>query len=359
MDTHIARPSLKGGESETRLPPDTGLMICGHGSRDSGAVSEFSSIVEALRERFPTTPIAYGFLEFATPIISEGLDSLRAQGCKRILAAPGMLFAAGHVKNDVPSVLNEYAALHRDVSVEFASELGITPELLQAGRDRIEQAEAALGPDYKREDSLLMVVGRGASDPDANSNISKVARLLWEGMGFGWGEVCYSGVTFPLVAPGLEHAAKLGYKHIIVFPWFLFTGILIKRIQDVTAQVAAAHPECVFVSAGYLNTHEGVIDTFANRLLGILDGDTAMNCQLCKYREQVIGFEAHHGLPQEGHHHHVQGIGLGGESVAHGVSHDHEHHHGDHDGHDHGHHHPAYPHANHPHGPGQRDPDNA
>ena len=34
-----------------------------------------------------------------------------------------------------------------------------------------------------------------------------------------------------------------------------------------------------------------------------------MNCALCKYREQVLGFEAEVGLPQESHHHHVEGIG--------------------------------------------------
>ena len=71
---------------------------------------------------------------------------------------------------------------------------------------------------------MLVVVGRGTSDSDANSNVNKVMRMLWEGFGFGWGEVCYSGVTFPLVEPGLRHAARLGYRRIVVFPYFLFTG---------------------------------------------------------------------------------------------------------------------------------------
>ena len=57
-------------------------------------------------------------------------------------------------------------------------------------------------------------------------------------MGSGWGEVCYSGVTFPLIAPGLEHAAKLGYRRIVVFPYFLFTGVLVQRIYDITDQIA-------------------------------------------------------------------------------------------------------------------------
>ena len=117
-----------------------------------------------------------------------------------------------------------------------------------------------------------MVVGRGASDPDANSNVAKVMRMLWEGMGFGWGETAYSGVTFPLVEPALEHAAKLGYRRIVVFPYFLFTGVLVKRIYAQTDEVAARHPEIEFVKAPYLERPPLVLDTFRDRVREILDG---------------------------------------------------------------------------------------
>ena len=73
-----------------------------------------------------------------------------------------------------------------------------------------------------------------------------------------------------------------------------------------------------------------------------------MNCQLCKYREQFLGFENEVGLRQESHHHHVEGIGIGAEGVA-PQKHDHNHVHS-HD-HDHDHKHHPYPHADHPLGP--------
>src|SRR5690606_4877040 len=153
-----------------------------------------------------------------------GLDRLREQGVRRVLAVPGMLFAAGHAKNDIPSVLNTYAAAHPGFAITYGRELGVDPRMLRAAGDRIEEAIAAAPhEDIPRHETLLLVVGRGASDPDANSNVAKVMRLLWEGMGFGWGEVAYSGVTFPLVAPALEHAVKLGYRRIVVFPYSLFT----------------------------------------------------------------------------------------------------------------------------------------
>jgi sirohydrochlorin cobaltochelatase len=219
--------------------------------------------------------------------------------------------------------------------------------------------------------------------------------MLWEGFGFGWAETAYSGVTFPLVDPALETAARLGFRRIVVFPYFLFTGVLVQRIYDATDGVAARHPGIEFVKAPYLNDHPMVLETFVDRVHEILQGQNLMNCQLCKYRTQVLGFEAEVGLPQESHHHHVEGIGasplplqetnaagvrkglgagpasLAGTGAHHHHDHAHGHHahghhahdHHDHDHHDHGphdhghghthqhgHHHP-YPHADHPMGP--------
>ncbi len=316
-------------------------MICGHGSRDEGAVAEFERLAVAVRERAGDTPVEYGFLEFATPIIRDGLEKLVAQGVDDILAVPGMLFAAGHAKNDIPSVLNTWAAGQDDIDISYGRELAIDLRMLRAAGDRIEEAIAQAGGDIPREETMLVVVGRGASDPDANSNVTKVMRMLWEGFGFGWGETAYSGVTFPLVAPALEHAAKLGYRRIVVFPYFLFTGVLVRRIYDQTDAVAARHPAIEFVKATYLNDHPKVIETVMDRIDEIRRGENNMNCQLCKYREQVLGFEAEVGLAQESHHHHVEGAGTG---HAHDHGHDHDH------SHENGHHHP-YPHADHPHGP--------
>jgi sirohydrochlorin cobaltochelatase len=329
-----------------------GVMVCGHGSRDEGAVTEFARVAKGLRKLMPEMPVEYGYLEFATPIIRDGLDKLREKGVTRVLAVPGMLFAAGHVKNDIPSVLNTYAAQNEGVTIELGKELGIDPKMMHAAGARIQETLDAASDDVPLHETMLVVVGRGASDPDANSNVAKVMRLLWEGFGFGWGETVYSGVTFPLVEPGLEHAAKLGFKRIVVFPYFLFTGILIDRIYEHTDRVAKRHPDIEFIKAAYLNDHPKVIETFKERVEQILTGDTAMNCGACKYRTQVLGFEDQVGLAQESHHHHVEGIGSG-DAHSHDHSHDHTHDH-DHshdDGHSHDHEHHPYPHADHPLGP--------
>ncbi|MEM7525886.1 MAG: sirohydrochlorin chelatase [Pseudomonadota bacterium] len=334
-----------------------GLLLCGHGSRSNAAASEFAACAEKIAARRPDTPFAYGYLEFAAPNIRDALDGLRARGVRRVAATPGMLFAAGHAKNDIPSVLNAYQSAHPEMTISYGRELGVDLRMLAAARDRIEQAIADAQTDIPIEETALVVIGRGASDPDANANVAKVARMLWEGMGFGWGMYAYSGVTFPLVAPGLDQAAKLGWRRLVVFPYFLFSGILIDRIYNAVDEAAARHPQIEFLKAGYLNDHDAVIDTFLSRFDEIGTADANMNCQLCKYRAQFIGFEDEVGLRQESHHHHVEAASGGAEHAHHHHDHNHHHDHGHGHGHghghdhDHGHHHHPYPHADHPLGP--------
>ncbi len=390
----------------------TGVMICGHGSRSQSAVDEFATLAEKLPAYLPDDWVTdYGYLEFANPVIRDGLDNLRDAGCERILAVPGMLFAAMHAKNDIPTVLNTYAAKH-GMSVSYGRELGVDPKMIAAAAGRVQEAVERANAEHGElplTETCLVVIGRGASDPDANGNVAKIARMIQEGLGFGWCEVGYSGVTFPLVEPCLQHVARLPYKRVIVFPYFLFSGILIDRIYGFTDQVAAEHPGITFVKAGYLGDHPKVLETFAERIIEQTYGTPPPNCGtcgyrsqileiegqgtqtisaedreshpafgqippptcvLCKYRTAVLGFEAEVGAVQESHHHHVEGQGANapGSNVADCTLCDtfctgmcrleaqdhHHHHHHDHDHdhhHDHDHVHAVYPHADHPHGP--------
>ena len=302
----------------------TGVLVCGHGSRDPEAVREFELLATALRPRFPDYDFATGYLEFATPTIRDGLTALVARGARRIYAVPGMLFAASHVKNDLPWEMNSFLAEYPEIDVRLGRDLAIDVKLINAAASRIAEA-APLGESGDRSDALLVVVGRGTNDPDANSNISKVARMLWEGLGFGWAEVAFSGVAQPRVDAALERAVRLGFRRVVVFPYFLFTGILVKRIYAQTDEAAARFPDIEFVKAAYLRDHPLLLDAFVERVGEIGEGSPAMNCQLCKYRAQIIGYEADAGAPQAAHHHHVRG-----RDGAHHHDHPHDGHHHDH-----------------------------
>jgi len=300
---------------------DIGVLICGHGSRDDEAVHEFELLATALRPRFPDYEFATGYLEFATPTIRDGLAALTEKGARRIYAVPGMLLAASHVKNDLPWEMNSFIAHNPGIDVRLGRDLGIEVKLINAAAERIAAAAPGdLPGDFS--DALLVVVGRGTNDPDANSNISKIARMLWEGLGFGWAEVAYSGVAHPRVDTALDRAARLGFRRIVVFPYFLFTGVLVKRIYAATDAAAERFPDIDFVKAAYLRDHPLLLDALVERVGEIAGGSPAMNCQLCKYRTQIVGYEADAGAPQAAHHHHVRGV-----DGAHHHHHDHDHDH--------------------------------
>ena len=134
----------------------TAVMICGHGSRDDAAIEEFNQLAGHLSKRLPDFDVESGFLEFATPVIRTGLDKLKDRGAERIVCVPGMLFAAGHVKNDIPSVLNEYAARHPDMEIRLGRDLAVDAKLTRAAGARIEAAAGipvrtvSVGPERER-----------------------------------------------------------------------------------------------------------------------------------------------------------------------------------------------------------------
>ncbi len=217
------------------------LLIAAHGSRDEAGVEEFWTLADAWRHLRPDRLQAAGFLEFARPTIGEAIDTLVDRGATRIVVVPAMLMAAGHVKNDVPSEVQEGRSRHPGVTFHMARPLDIHPALLELCHVRYREAlEGRV--EIPAERTLLLLVGRGTSDPDANANIARISRFLWEAYGVGWSSVAFSGLTRPSVDEGLTICRRLGYERIVVQPYFLFDGILLKRIYETVDRHAEADP---------------------------------------------------------------------------------------------------------------------
>jgi sirohydrochlorin ferrochelatase len=276
-------------------------LIVGHGSQDPEGIREFLQLVELFQQHDSTQIVESGFLEFARPTIQEGLDRCVERGASSIVVLPGVLMAAGHAKNDIPSEVQAARRRHPGIVIHQGRHFHLHPKILQLCAMKIEAAEAEAGP-LERKDTLLLVVGRGSSDPDANSDVQKLARLLWEGMGFGWAAACYIGITAPRLPEALACCHRMGFARILVFPFFLFTGRLEKRIRRLTAEFAAAHPESEFLVADYLDAHPLLIQVLLERTQEAIQGHAHMNCELCQYRVQLPGFEAAVGKPQYAHH---------------------------------------------------------
>jgi len=342
-----------------QLDKDSGVLICGHGSRAKIAEREFSLLASGLRQRYPELNVEYGFLEYSAPNIHMALDRLVESGVTKIYAVPGMLFAATHAQNDIPSVLTTYMEKHPGLTIEYGRELGLHDEMIAAFQTRIlaSLGHSKIPPSGELYDTMLVVVGRGTSVTEANAEAAKLTRICCENLGFGWSETVYSGVTFPSVGRGLEMALKLGYKKIVVAPYFLFGGKLIDRIHAYVDKVAGENPGVEFLKADYLRDQEHVINTFIERIeetvSGTATGSGANTLNLMQdFKERLAKGEV------DVHHHHAEfqpeekkETKSDGHSHSHSLDHGHSHGQSHSHGENHGHRHAPYKHIGHPNGP--------
>jgi len=275
------------------------LLIAGHGTRDEAGARELHTLAGRVRALDPGLRVASGFIELSPPPVAVAAANLVAAGARDVVVVPLMLLAAGHAKNDVPALLVRCRSEHPAVRFRYGRDLGLHPDLLAVVDDRL----AAAVPTAERQGTAVLLVGRGASDPDANADLAKLGRLLWEGRPWPLVEVCYAGITGLLVPEGLERCRLLGARRIVAMPYLLFGGRLEARIHTQCAEFAAAHPEVDVRVAGHLGPDERVARLALARYREAIDGDPRMNCDLCVHRVALPGFEHKVGAVATPHFH--------------------------------------------------------
>ncbi|MCX4999040.1 sirohydrochlorin chelatase [Streptomyces longwoodensis] len=298
--------------------PPPALLIAGHGTRDDAGAEAFRDFVRELGRRRPELPVAGGFIELSPPPLGDAVTELVERGVRRFAAVPLMLVSAGHAKGDIPAALAREKERHPGISYTYGRPLGPHPSLLRVLERRLD--EVLDGVD--RAEVTVLLVGRGSTDPDANAEVCKAARLLWEGRGYGAVETAFVSLAAPDVPSGLERCARLGARRIVVLPYFLFTGILPDRVRRQTEEWAAAHPGLDVRAADVIGPEPELLDLVMERYAEAVGGDLRMNCDSCVYRIALPGFEDKVGLPQQPHFH---------------PDDDGDHHHGHGNGHHHGH----------------------
>ncbi|GAA1424294.1 CbiX/SirB N-terminal domain-containing protein [Streptomyces thermospinosisporus] len=298
------------------------LLIAGHGTRDDAGAEAFRAFVRELGRRHPGLPVAGGFIELSPPPLGEAVTELVDRGVRRFAAVPLMLVSAGHAKGDIPAALAREKERHPGISYTYGRPLGPHPALLSV----LERRLAEVLGDWDPAEVTVLLVGRGSTDPDANAEVFKAARLLWEGRGYAAVETAFVSLAAPDVPSGLDRCARLGARRVIVLPYFLFTGILPERVKLQSQEWATNRPDIEVRSADVIGPEQELLDLVWERYEEAVRGDLRMNCDSCVYRIALPGFEDKVGMPQQphfhpdddGHHHHGHGHG-------HAHSHSHAH----------------------------------
>ncbi len=309
------------------------LLLVGHGSPHAAGNAEYIQFSGDLAAQLDL-PIQPCFLELAEPSIEEGIRQCIAAGAQHIAVLPLFLGPAGHQKNDVAVLVAQARERYPQVNFAYGTPIGAQYQLLRVLEARAAAAIAGSASTVAPGETALLLAARGSSDPDSNSEVCKLARMLYEGRDYGWVEAAFQKVARPNIEQGIERCVRLGARRVVVLPYLLFTGFVRQDIERQAQAAQATHPDVAILVGAHLFPHDGLIEAVAQRYHDIAAGTAALTCDLCKYRHRMTGFEHDHGKPQTTHHHH----------------HDHGHGHGHHDDHDHGHGHHHHDHHHDHHG---------
>jgi sirohydrochlorin cobaltochelatase len=302
----------------------TTILLAGHGSRKAAGNQEIEQFAAQWRTRHPDWRIEVCFIEHAEILLNDGLDRA-AKGARRVVMIPFILNAAGHVKMELPAALNAARARHPEVEFVVTRHLGMGREMLTVLQGQLDALMNALHvPDPKNTGVILL--GRGSSDAGANGELARMARWIFEANDHELVDLAFTGVTWPRLEIVVQRQVLLGMKQICIVPVYLFTGVLIERIQAQVERLKQQYPQIAFA----LGTHFGfdpaifeLLDTKARE--HELAAGSLLECDGCKYREAAEAEHLHD-------HSHTASGGCGASaSATPAAAHDHAH------GHDHDH----------------------
>jgi sirohydrochlorin ferrochelatase len=244
----------------------TGLLICGHGSRDPQAQVLFCAWAAKLQQRTAFVHWEVGFMEIARPTIADAARALVAKGLEHIVVIPGFIMGAAHTLEDIPAILRELKndSLFENVQIDYAHRIANHPLLLQAAAARIKESLGSTNADLAR--SHLLVVAHGSSDIKANHDILRLTEKLQQQLNIGSATAAFSNVCSPRVEEALAQLDTKRIQRLIVLPYFLLPSYPVRQLYLLADQFAVQHPGLQVLKARCLDDHSSTLDAFVDVL---------------------------------------------------------------------------------------------
>ncbi len=232
----------------------TAFLLIGHGSRNAQANAGVYQLAELVSEQLPSEQIEVAFMEVSEPSIEQVCLRLSETGITHIVALPVMLMAAGHVQNDLPSIL-ESVERELPVTIRFIPGLSVSQNIISAAKSRIDEACIESIGDGT---TALIVVGSGSSIEGAGDNLAKLASGLGKELNCTKSLSCFTGIAKPDLRDAVE-SVKEHCQKVIVFPCFLFSGFLSNKVALLAKEIDREIDGIQFILAEPFNCHTGVV----------------------------------------------------------------------------------------------------
>jgi sirohydrochlorin cobaltochelatase len=110
----------------------TALILFAHGARDPEWANPMRRVQASILQRARDMPVALAFLEFLTPTLPESVATLVAQGCDKIVVMPMFIARGGHLKNDLPGIIEVLRSTYPKVEFSLGGAIGEDESVVQA-----------------------------------------------------------------------------------------------------------------------------------------------------------------------------------------------------------------------------------
>ena len=110
----------------------TALILFAHGARDPEWANPMRRVRAAIMQQAPSLRVELAFLEFMSPNLGDCARALVAEGYTAISIVPMFIAQGGHLKNDVPLLMDELRNAHPDVRFVLSPTVGEAEPIVQA-----------------------------------------------------------------------------------------------------------------------------------------------------------------------------------------------------------------------------------
>jgi sirohydrochlorin ferrochelatase len=248
----------------------SGVLLVVHGTRDRKGLAEARRALAMVTRRLAPRPVELGFIELAEPSIGEAVARLIERRVRHFTVAPLMLFAAAHVKQDIPRMVADGLSgvdvkglgvkgpgvYGPGVRVTYAGALDCHPAVLDVSAARFdEQIDSR-----RATDAVLLLVGRGSSDVAAIGRFEEFAERRRQLTPVADMRVCYLAVASPSFEEAITAARRGPQRYVVIQPHLLFHGRLMQQLKERVACCRADDTTRKWWLCQHLGPSEQIVD---------------------------------------------------------------------------------------------------
>ncbi|KAB8138899.1 sirohydrochlorin chelatase [Gracilibacillus oryzae] len=234
------------------------IYIC-HGSRVKESKTESFELIDKVKRKVDVPIQEACFLELQEPDIPQTINKVVEQGATKITILPVLLLTAGHAKADIPEIINKKVMKYPEIDFHYGRPIDVDGKMIEAVKDHIQNVTEHV------ENYDIVFVGRGSSDPQALEDTETIVSMLRKEYPSNLIEKCFLAASQPKFEPFLAEKINEQKKSVLIVPYLLFTGLLIKGIKQYIDQFSLETGQEILLSE-YLGHHENIVTVLKERV---------------------------------------------------------------------------------------------